>query len=196
MSKKTETPLLAAAQALDDDLSRFQALSGDLTRGHINSEKSLQRARQVLEACSVHETKLAESLRAFARAMQGVQEAQHACMQATAEAAQRIAERHAARLALQERIARLGESARAVSAPVAELPEAGGNASTEILASLGEVERRLEAVIDEASAACTLAEQGDWTDLLRDTQSLREQLQSLRNRVLLMRRKLGGAAPS
>jgi chromosome segregation ATPase len=196
MSKKTESPLLVAAQQLDDDLSRFQTLSGDLNRSSINSEKSLQRARQVLEACSAHETQLAESLRAFARAMQGVQETQHACMQATAEGAKRVAERHAARMALQERIAKLGESARAVSAPVAELPEAGGNASTEILASLSEVERRLDAVIDEAAQACTLAEQGDWPDLLRDTQSLREQLQSLRNRVLLMRRKLGGAAPS
>jgi chromosome segregation ATPase len=196
MSKDLATSLLAAAQQLDDDLSRFQSLSSDLSRAPVNSEKTLQRARQALQACSTHEGKLAESLRAFARAMQHVQQTQHACMEATAEAARRIAQRHAERMELQDRLTRLGESARAVSTPFSELPEPSSTTSSQALAPLAEVERRLDAVIAEAAEAYALAEQGDWADLQRDTQSLREQLLSLRNRVLLMRRKLSGDAPS
>jgi chromosome segregation ATPase len=196
MSKNPESPLLAAARQLDEDLSRFDALSSELSRTAINSEKSLQRARQVLESCTAHETKLAQSLGNFAQAMQTVQQIQHACMDVTGQAAKRIAERHAERLQLQDRLARLGEGARAASAPVAEMSELGATTSSQMLEPLGEVERRLEAVIAEAGEVCALAEQGDWTDLQRDTQSLREQLQGLRNRILLARRKLGSDAPS
>ena len=52
MSKGTESPLVAAARLLADDLSRFEALSSDVGRQAINSEKSLQRARQGLLACA------------------------------------------------------------------------------------------------------------------------------------------------
>ena len=196
MSKHNESPLVVAVAQLDADLRRFEQLSGELVRSPINSEKSLQRARHALETCTAHETKLAESLRAFAEAMQGVQQRQHACMDATGQAARRIAERHAERTQLQDRLAALGESARAVSAPVTELPEPDGSPTSQMLGPLGEVERRLDAVIAEASELCELSRQGDWADLERDTQSLREQLQALRNRVLLTRRKLVNDAPS
>ena len=196
MSKSNESPLVAAVRQLDADLKRFEQLSGELLRSQLNSEKSLQRARQALESCSAHETKLVESLRVFAEAMQGMQQLQHACMDATGQAARRISERHAERAKLQDRLALLGENARAVSAPVSELQQADGSPSPEMLGPLGEVERRLDAVIAEASELCELSRQGDWTDLERDTQSLREQLQALRNRVLLTHRKLLADAPS
>jgi hypothetical protein len=196
MSKQTESPLLAAARQLDEDLRRFQSLSQELARTPINSEKSLQRAGKLLEECSAHEAKLARSLSAFAQAMGPVQEIQQACMQAIGEGAARVAARHAERLSLQERVTQLGVGARAASAPVAELPELDSPTASQMLAPLGEVERRLGAVIDEATEVSALAQQGDWSDLQRDTQSLREQLQSLRNRIVLMRRKLGTDAPS
>jgi hypothetical protein len=196
MTKHTESPLLAAARRLDEDLRRFQSLSQELSQGPINSEKTLRRAGQLLEACSAHESKMQESLSAFGQAIQTVQQLQQACMEAVGEGTARVAARHAERLALQERVAQLSAGARAASAPMAELPELDAPTSSQMLAPLGEVERRLGLVIDEAAQVSTLAQQGDWTDLLRDTQSLREQLQSLRNRVLLMRRKLGTDAPS
>ena len=196
MSKNSESPLLAAARQLDEDLQRFQALSQDLSRTPINSEKTLQRAGQLLQACSAHESKLVQSLGAFAQAMQTVQQIQQTCMEAIGEGSARVAARHAQRMELQDRVTQLGVGARAASAPVAELPDLDAPTSSQMLAPLGEVERRLGAVIDEAAEVNALAEQGDWSDLQRDTQSLREQLQSLRNRVLLMRRKLGTDAPS
>ena len=198
MTKSTESPLVVAVRQLDADLQRFEQLSSELGRSSINSDKSLQRASHLLQACSAHEGKLAESLRGFAEAMQGVQRLQHECMEAIAAAAKRISERHAQRSKLQERLQLLGENARAVSAPVTELPatDGSGSGSSHMLGPLGEVERRLEAVIAEASELCELSRQGDWADLERDTQALREQLQALRNRVLLTRRKLGSDAPS
>jgi len=196
MSKSTESPLLAAARALAEDVSRFEDLSLELSRLDINSEKSLQRARSGLEACSTHETKLAASLRGFAEAMQVVQESQRRSMDMTAEAAARLRKRQQERGELQQRLIELGARAREVSEPVAQLFSSPAEGSPDLLAPLAEVERRLDAVIDDAAAVCDLARQGDWTDFERETQSLREQLQALRNRVMLMRRKLSSDAPS
>jgi len=195
MSKSTDTPLLAAARALAEDVSRFEALSLELTRQPLNSEKSLQRGRQALQACSEHETRLAHSLRGFAEAMQAVQASQRQSMDRTAEAAQRLQKRQEQRSELELRVAQLGSQAREVSHPVASMVEAPGD-SPDVLAPLAEVGRRLDAVIDDAGSVYELARQGEWNDLERETQSLREQLQALRNRVLLMRRKLASDAAS
>jgi hypothetical protein len=195
MSKNQESPLLSAARALAENVGRFEMLSQELSRLPVNSDKSLQRARQALQACSDHEAKLAQSLRAFAEAMQAMQESQRHCMGVTAEAAARVQKRQEQRALLEQRLAQLGTSAREVSQPVAALFEAPGE-SPDLMAPLAEVERRLDGVIADANGLCEAARADEWHDLERDTQSLREQLQALRNRVLLMRRKLSQIAAS
>lgn len=194
--KAPESPLVVAARQLTEHLSRFEAQSEELNRLSINSDKSLARARQGLEACSTHEAALAKALRAFADAMQGVQQTQQRCVENTAEVARRIAARQSERMDLQQQLAALGESARLVSEPVADLAGRGAAEAGDLLNPLQEVERRLDGVIDNATALAEQSRAGGWTDLERDTQSLREQLQALRNRVLLMRRKLANTAPS
>lgn len=194
-SKAPESPLVAAARELTEQLARFEAQSSELGRLALDSDKALERARQGLEACSSHEAALARALHAFAQAMQGVQVTQQRCVDVTAAAAGRIAQRQTERAELQRRLAALGESARQVSAPFVE-PSRDGAESGALLGSLHEVERRLSSVIADAATLSELARAGDWQDLERDTQGLRQQLQSLRNRVLLMLRKLADSAPS
>ncbi|RYZ09059.1 MAG: hypothetical protein EOO73_04640 [Myxococcales bacterium] len=194
-NKAPESPLVLAARELTEQLARFESQSEELSRLAINSDKALTRACHGLEACSTHEAGLARALRAFAEAMQGVQATQQRCVEVTATTAARIAARQAERMELQTRLAALGESARQVSEPVTQLAGSGAESGA-LLGSLQEVERRLEGVIAEATALSEQSRAGDWSDLERDTQGMREQLQSLRNRVLLMRRKLADSAPS
>jgi len=196
MSKTQENLLVLAARQLVDDLERFDAASAELGRSAINSEKSLQRARQGLEACAEHEAKLGQSLRGFAEAMQSTQAAQVRCMEVASAAAARVQQRQEQRAELQRRVATLGQNARDVSAPVASLSEGFAGASDDALGPLQEVERRLDAVIAEASEVCDAAQRDDWNDLQRDTQALQQQLQALRNKVLLLRRKLAQSAAS
>jgi hypothetical protein len=193
MSKKAESPLLIAAKALSDDLSRFEALSTELSHLSINSDKSLQRAGQSLQACSDHEAKLAESLRAFAEAMQQLQLTQQRCMEQAASAAAHVKKRQLERAGLEERMVALGQKARDVSLPS---PEQSATRSSELLVSLEQVEQRLSELIGEVGEVCELAQRQDWQDLTRETHTLREQLQALRNRVLLSRRKLAQNEPS
>jgi DNA repair exonuclease SbcCD ATPase subunit len=196
MSKTVETPLLLAVRTLSEDLQHFEQLSTELERLVINSEKSLQRARKGLQECSEHEAKLAQSLRGFADAMQGMQAMQQRCMDQTAAATERIKQRQQERAQLQQRMQALADNARDVSAPVESLPDGAVAVPGEALAPLQEVARRLELVIAEAAEVTELARRGEWADLERDTHSLEQQLQSARNRVLLGLRKLASDAPS
>jgi hypothetical protein len=196
MNKTQANALVAAAQQLAEGLERFEALSEELGRLAINSEKSLLRARLGLEACAQQESRLAENLRGFAQAMQAMQLAQQRCIELATSAAERVQQRQAQRAELQQRIGQLGQNAREVSAPVAALPERSDGVPEDMLGPLQEVEQRLDAVIVEAGEVRALAERDDWADLERETQALQQQLQGLRNKVLLCRRKLAQGAAS
>jgi len=194
MSKTAESPLLAAARVLSDDLDRFEKLSGELSRLAINSEKTLQRAARGLLECSEHETKLAESLRGFASAMQAMQATQQRCLEQTALAAERLRQRQAQRAQLEERLRLLSQRASEVGKLAIAVPEAA--ASGVGLSQLHEMTRRLELVITEASEVAELARSDDWADVERNTQGLRQQLLAAKNRIGLGLSKLAKDAPS
>jgi hypothetical protein len=196
MSKVQESPLVIAARQLASELERFETLSTELGRMVINSDKSLERARRGLEACAEHEGKVAQSLQAFAEALQQTQAAQLGCIEVARAAAGRVQERQAQRADLQRRLAELGQNAREVTAPMSSLPEGSAGMSSDMLGPLQEVERRLDAVIAEAGDVYHAAQRDDWNDLQRDTQALQHQLQALRNKMLLLRRKLAETAAS
>lgn len=196
MTKPTESPLLAAARALSDDLERFEKLSLELSRLVINSDKTLQRARRGLIECSQHESKLAESLHGFAAAMQAMQASQQRCVDQTATATERLRQRQEQRAQLQERLQLLSQKASEVSQPAAGLPESPAAASPELLRPLHEIAERLDRVIAEAAEVSELARRDEWTDVERDTLALEQQLRAAKNRVQLGLRKLAQDAPS
>ena len=196
MTEKYDNQLSQAAKALEEELTRFEDLLVELGRP-VNSDKALQRARQGLESCSRTEAKLAERLHAFADAMQKLQARQQKCMEVVRTNADHIQARHQERSALLERVAGLGSRAREVSEPLSGLSEeAWESGSSDLLASVREVSDRLEVVIGEAEDVASSAERADWTDIARDAQALKQQLQAVRNRVLLGQRKLATRAPS
>lgn len=195
MSKNLESPLVSAARTLSEGLATFEALSEELSRAVINSDKSLQRARRGLQDCAAHSVQLAESLQSFADAMQRMQAAQERCLQLTAAATERVRQRQEQRARVEERLAELVARAREVGAPALELP-AGETSSSALLASLQEVMRRLDALIADAGEVAALARDDEWADLERDTRSLEQQLLATRNRAKLSLSKLAQGAPS
>jgi chromosome segregation ATPase len=197
MTQKNLAELSQAAQRLEQELARFEELASELRRP-LNSEKSLQRARQSLEACSRCEAKLAEHLHAFADAMQTLQARQQRCMELVRTGAEHIQARHQERTTLLERVSSLGTRAREVSEPLSAISseDAASGDSPDLLASIREVCTRLEIVIADADAVAEAAQQGDWTDIARDAQALKQQLQAVRSRVLLGQRQIAGRAPS
>ncbi|MBX3230043.1 MAG: hypothetical protein KIT84_25585 [Labilithrix sp.] len=196
-TKNPGGPLTQAAAALESELRRYEETAAELDKVALTSEKTLQRARKVLEECAAHQSELALLLPAFAQAMQAAQAKQQACMELTARGTARIKERFEARMALLERVAALGQRAQDINGPVAAVMDGDAERTpAELLKSLEEVAGRTEAVIAEASEVHAAAETDDWQDIARDTDALKQQLQSARNKLLVAQRSVAERAPS
>ena len=196
-AKNPGGPLAQAAAALENELRRYEETAADLEKTALTSDKTLQRARKVLEECSAHQEKLSVLLPEFAQAMQAVQAKQQQCMETTARGTARIKERFEARMALLERVAALGQRAQEINGPVAAVMESEGeHTPADLLKSLEEVSARTEAVILEAGEVHAAAQTDDWQDIARDTDALRQQLQAARNKILVAQRSVAERAPS
>lgn len=194
--KKDQTPLSDASGRIEAELSRLEGLLHELGRP-VNSEKTLRRAGAALEECSVSEAQLATHLLDFGKAIQAIQQRQQRCMDLLGERAEQLRARHAERSALVERLASLGERTSQISQPLASLAGAGlSEVTPELMASISEVASRLETAIGDASEIATAARGSDWSDLARDADALKQQLQALKNSITLGQRKLASQAPS
>lgn len=196
MNKNSETPLTDASGQIEEELSRLEKLLHELSRP-VSTDKALQRARISLEECSSSEERLASHLTVFAQAIQGIQARQQQCMETLSERVSQIQERHSDRSVLVERMALLGARTGEISKPFAALQDTAWTEVTpELLASVGEVSARLEDAIGEAGQISSSARESDWSDLARDADALKQQLQAVRNQVLIGQRKLASQAPS
>jgi hypothetical protein len=194
-NKKPTTPLSEAASGFENELRRFEEIVEQLRKLDISSEKNLQRGRKALEDCAASEQVLAAELTAFVKAMQAAQARQQTAMEQVGEAAKRLHARYNERQTLLERVARLGECARAINEPAASASEVNGDPQA-MLAVLAEVTNRTDEAIAEAAVVVRAAEEGNWQDIARDTDSLKQQLEAARNRILLAQRGIASRAPS
>jgi chromosome segregation ATPase len=197
-SKKTvETPLAKAAAALEGELLEYEKFVAEVKRMSLNTEKAMHRAKDLLEHCASGEQRMAERLQAFAAAMQGVQVRQQTCISEAVAAAETIQGRIQKRSALLERFSALGERARALNEPVAALEEKEGDANAQdLLKTLGEVVARTDAVVSEAETLGADAVADDWQDIAREATTLKQQLQSARNKILTAQRDVAARTPS
>lgn len=197
-SKKTiESPLAKAAAALEAELLEYEKFVVDVKRMTLNTEKAMHRAKDLLEHCAAGEQRMAERLQAFAAAMQDVQARQQTSIAEAVAAAERIQERIQKRSALLERFSALGERARSLNEPVAALESKEGEADAQaLLKTLGEVAARTEVVVAEAESLASDATLDDWQDIAREATTLKQQLQSARNKILTAQRDVAARTPS
>jgi hypothetical protein len=198
MATKREGPLAMAATAFEAELSRYEALTAEAARGPISSEKALARAKKQLEESAECELLLAEYLTAVIAAMDGARRKQEACMEQALATAHRLQARSLEFVSFTERFATLGLRAREVNEPVAAVVarKSNGAPATELLAGLRDVLTRTEGIIADAEALARDAASADWGDIARAAESLKQQVQSARNRVLLAERMVSEQAPS
>jgi hypothetical protein len=190
--------IAAAATAVEEDLDRYEQLSTELKNLTISSQKNLVRATKLLEESAGCEQKLAADVGALVEAMQAARTKQQSCGEATLAAAEHIQARMTQHAALMEKFATLGERARSASEPVAAVmaQHAASVDPAELAKGLGEVTERMEVIVNETEAMIREAEAGDWSDLVREAESLKQKVQAARNKVLLTQRKVAERAPS
>jgi DNA repair exonuclease SbcCD ATPase subunit len=182
-----DTPdLAAAADALAEELSRYEALATGLARERLDSEKHLRRAAQALGELERSEERLGTRVATLVGAINEANERHATSAEAVRRQAIEIRRRGEVLGSLVERWKLLGEAAAQVNALVKtlrdHLPEAAGLAET-----LADVETQLTALAGEAGRLGATAEEEGFADLARQAESLRQQLLSLHGKLLLLR---------
>jgi methyl-accepting chemotaxis protein len=185
---KPESELVSAAEALDEGFRRFEQLTEGIQRVPLNSQKNLLRASEMLtEIAGLGEAlqgKLGSVVTAIAKFRQK-QEGQADLVQKQAE---QVQERSRALQGLLEQYRILGESARELNQGFQKLSTAvGRGGAPSVLAGLQELEPGVEQLMKSASNLIERAHALGFADMAHQADSLKQQLQAVRNKVNLLR---------
>lgn len=199
MSKRDKAPsseLTTAAEALETQLLRFEALAEQLRKAPLNSEKSLERASKLLRDVAEQDRVLNESVSALVNAVSAARDRQHAQAEAVNARAQELQQRAETFKSVLERYGALGQSAAELNQRMQDFATRRAEAKTpeqtaEVTGSLDTLHERMGQVADEAQAVTQLAEEQDFSDIGRQAESLRQQILSARNKLVLLRKGLG-----
>jgi uncharacterized protein YoxC len=201
MSKrdKSTSELVAAAEALEAQLTRFESLAEQFRKAPLNSEKSLERASKLLRDVAEQDQQLNASVSALVAAVTATRNRQQTQAESVNARAQELQQRAETFKTLLERYGALGQSAAELNQRMQEFAaqrtksqETGGQ-NTELIGILDALNERMGQVADEAQAVTGLAEEQDFTDIGRQADSLRQQLLSARNKLNLLRQGLASS---
>ncbi|HYH96479.1 hypothetical protein [Hyalangium sp.] len=201
MSKRDKSPsseLVAAAEALDAQLTRFESLADQFRKSPLNSEKSLERASKLLQDVAEQDQQLNASVSALVAAVTATRDRQQVQAESVNARAQELQQRADTFKSLLDRYGALGQSAAELNQRMQEFAAQRAQAqtaeqSTEVLATLDALNERMGQVADEAQAVTRLSEEQDFTDIGRQADSLRQQLLSARNKLQLLRKGLSSS---
>jgi cytochrome c556 len=201
MSKRDKPPsseLTTAAEALDAQMRRFEALADQLRKAPLDSEKSLERASKLLREVAEQDRVLNEAVSALVAAVSAARERQHTQAEAVNARAQELEQRAETFKALLERYGALGRSAAELNQWMQDFAARRAEATTaeqnaELLTRLDALQERMGQVADEAHAVTQLADAQDFTDIGRQAESLRQQILSARNKLGLLRKGLSSS---
>lgn len=191
-------PLVAAAQALEDELRHVEDLANQLERASITSEKTLQRSGALLgEAGQMHD-RLAECLAALVASVETTRARQQSAFERVLVETQRVQTKNEEYRALMARFVALGARAKEVNGPVAEVmvQNESGASADDLLGALARVEQLTEEVIRDADAVAQTAKDSNWPEVARDAHSLRQSMLAARNKLSLARRSVAVRATS
>jgi uncharacterized protein YdbL (DUF1318 family) len=194
--KKALSPLAQAALALDEELRRFEALTAAALRVPLDSKRNLEKAARATTDAAVCQGRIGELVQAFMAALNAARdENQAAAAKLTARGAE-VQARTAEYARFVERFSALGDEAADISRTVARVGTEKAQRGHEAVTDLVEIEARMARVVDGAQELGREAKAAGWTDLVGQLDGLRQQTQSARNKVKLLREQLRAASPA
>lgn len=199
MSKRDTPPsseLVSAAEALDAELLRFEALAGQLQEAPLTSEKQLERASKTLKDLADLDDALRMRVGALVQAITGVRTRQQTQADAVNACAQQLQRRTEVFKDLLTRYGALGQSAADLNGRMQEFAALRQQATrtaeedarlTSVFTSLQD---RMAEVADEAATLSRAADADRFADIGRQADSLRQQLLAARNKLGLLHQSL------
>jgi len=198
MSKRERqdpTELVQAAEGVEEELRRFEALADTVLRTPLDSEKNLERASKALREVAESDERLVAQLQKLVAAVGGVRDRQQEHARGVNARAEQLQARTQAFQELLQGYAGLGRSASELNAVVQDIAARKQQATTSednraLAGSLEQLLERMALVAEEAQGLATSASEQDFTDISRQADSLRQQLLSARNKMALLQKGL------
>jgi chromosome segregation ATPase len=189
---KHESELISAAEELDAGFRRFEQLSESVQKVPLNSQKNLNRASEMLAEIAAVGEGLQAQLGSVVAAISKFREKQEGQSGRIQKQAELIQERSRVLQGLMEEYRGLGDGARELNGQLQRISAAteNGGDSTPLLGRLQEVEPSLERLVQTASTLVERAEGQGFGDIAHQADSLRQQLQAVRNKLNLLRRNV------
>jgi chromosome segregation ATPase len=180
--------LTAAAEALERELQRYDALARDLERERLDSEKTLRRAAQTLDGLRDSEIRLRDTLAQLVGEISDARERQQAQAASVAACAEQVGRRSDVLSALLGRWTALGGEAAEVTRLVQRMaaePTSNGAAAADLANPFDEIEQRLSRLAQDAEALRRAAAEESFGDLAKQADGLRQQVLGSLNKVRL-----------
>jgi hypothetical protein len=174
-AEKQASDIVRAAQALEDEIVRLEALSRSVRKIRLSSDKALARAAAELNETLALPDQLAQRLQAVAAALGRMQERQQVALAPLAAFAGE----------LQQRAQLFGEHMQRFGA----LGQAAGELNAELAASQGDragfarAEARLQELSDGSRAVFEAARAADFPEIAREADVLKQRMAALRKRL-------------
>jgi DNA repair exonuclease SbcCD ATPase subunit len=173
-----QTPaIVRAAQALEDELQKLEALSRTVGKLRLDSEKNISKAAKGLNEAASMPERLGEKLRALAAAMQEMQQRQQAALEPLTARATEIQQRMQRLGEHMQAFAKLGEAAGQLTALLQSEPRESPSAGLE------QAEAQLAQIAEGARALFEQARADDFPDVARQADALKQRIASLRGRL-------------
>lgn len=197
-SKKELSPLVAAAAALDDELSGLTELAEGTKHEALDGDRSMARTTKALSASVEQQARIETRLRALVEEIERARVRQQESTKALVDVAHEVERRAKSRDELLARFAALGESAGHVNSLAVELGERknAGAADAEILDRLAAIQMEMAAVVGEAEVLVEAAKRETWPEIARQADGIRQQMLSAKNKLALAQRTVASRAPS
>jgi hypothetical protein len=174
-SAKPSSEIVSAAQELEDELARLEALSRSTRKMRLTSDKNLARAASELQETMAIPDRLAERLQTVSAALVRMQQRQQAALEPLAAFA----------IELQQRAELLSNHMQAFGA----LGQAAGEVNEQLAAARGDraafakAEARLAEISEQARALFEAARGDDFPDIAREADVLKQRMAALSKRL-------------
>jgi hypothetical protein len=180
---------LRAAEKVETEMSRLEALSRAACRAKLNTEKSITRAARDLQEAMGQQERLARELRVFGEGMTQMQLRQQSAMNALGEQALELQQRVASLSEHMQRFQALGVQANEVARALRDLAPGGASSSNGAGSSEGhavtplDIDVRFRALLDETKGLAESARAADFPEVARESDALSQRLLAVGSRL-------------
>ncbi|MBS1984741.1 MAG: hypothetical protein JST16_11265 [Bdellovibrionales bacterium] len=187
-SSKNISPLSQSALDLDADFSELEALSGQLERLSLDSNRAFAKAQQLLAKFNACSLRIGSGVQSLAQALESARANAERAAELVATRAALVRQRQEEHETLITQFGAITEQVRKVSSLIAQIRKPGGiQFSAEERAALPKqlapLDDLMEKLINEARRIKLAAREANLFSLQRDAESLEQSMASARRRL-------------